>query len=265
MPERTRTAGWLPNQHGAWAMLVVPFAAGTILTWRAGTLGAYVIPMFATWMLGYFAFHAASGWLKSPPARRHRWLPALAVYSTAALAAGIVTVWLAGPPTLWWLTAFAIPLAVALWLASRRKERHLAGGLLTTLLASLMVLVARFPDPLTMLDDPALPQAAILAAIMFGYFGGTVLHVKAMIRERNSLAWRNTSIAWHAAWTVALATSAILGQSSRAWPVFFLAATIRAWALPTIAERRAIRPLTIGLIEICLSAASLALILLMNP
>ncbi|MCW5953563.1 MAG: YwiC-like family protein [Propionibacteriaceae bacterium] len=259
MPERTRTAGWLPNQHGAWAMLVVPFAVGTILCWRAGGLQVYLLPMLATWILGYFAFHAASGLLKSPPSRRYRWLPALAVYGTASLAAGLATVWLAGPAVLWWPAVFALPLGVALWLASRRQERHLAGGMLTTLLASAMVLVARFPDPLAMPADPAFPAAGLLAAVTFGYFGGTVLHVKSMIRNRGQLAWRNASIGWYAAWTVGTAGLVIAGALGRAWPVFFLVATVRAWLLPVIASRRAVRPLAIGLVEIALSAALLAL------
>lgn len=260
MAERTRTTGWFPNQHGAWAMLVVPFGVGTILGWRDGLLPLHLLPMFTTWMLGYFAFHAASGWLKSPPARRRRWLPALTTYALATLATGLMTVWLAGPVVAWWLAVFAPPLVFALWLASRREERHLAGGLLTTLLASLMVLVARFPDPIAMLTDPALPPAALLTAATFGYFGGTVLHVKALIRHRGQLAWRNASIGWHAAWTIAAAGLAMAGTANRVWPIFFLITTLRAWLLPTIAERRQLRPRVIGIIEIVLSATLLALV-----
>ncbi|MGC3953816.1 MAG: YwiC-like family protein [Propionicimonas sp.] len=259
MAERTRTAGWLPNQHGAWAMLAVPFLAGSILRSQSVGPQPYLVSMFATWMLGYFAFHAASGLLKSAATRRRRWLPALAVYGGATLAAGLVTVWLAGPGVLWWLAVVALPLAVALWLASRRRERHLAGGLLTTGVAATMVLVARFPDPTGLLTDPALPPTAVLAAIMFGYFGGTVLHVKAMIRERGRLGWRNASIGWHTAATVATAGLAVTAGLSRGWPVFFLVTTIRAWALPAIAERRTVRPLAIGLVEVALSGAALLL------
>lgn len=240
-------------------MLVVPFAAGTILSWRAGQLAIHLGPMFATWMLGYFAFHAASGWLKSPPARRQRWLPALALYGLATLLAGLATVWLAGPGVLWWLAIFAGPLGVALWLASRRNERHLAGGLLTTLVASAMVLVVRFPDPLAMPSDPVFVPTALVAAIMFGYFGGTVFHVKAMIRERGRLAWRNASIGWHAICTIATAALVVTDHLNRAWPVFFLVTVTRAWILSGIAERRVVRPRVVGVIEILLSCTALTI------
>lgn len=257
MAERTRTAGWLPNQHGAWAMLVVPFAAGTILCWRSDRLQPYLAGMLVTWMVGYFAFHAASGLLKSASARRHRWLPAFVTYATATLLAGLLTIWLAGPPVAWWLAVFALPLGVALWLASQRQERRLAGGLLTTGVASAMVLVTRFPDPTAMVGDPGFPSAALLAGLVFGYFGGTVLHVKAMIRNRGQLAARNASIGWHTLWTLATAGLSVAGILGRAWPVFFLATTLRAWLLPTVADRRPVRPPLIGMIEIVGSATLL--------
>jgi len=257
--ERTRTAGWLPKQHGVWAMLVVPFAVGAILCWRDDRLPGYVAPMFAaTWVLSYFAFWAASGLLKAAPGRR-RWLPALAIYGGATLAAGLLTVSEAGPAVLWWLLVFLVPCTVALWLASRRQERHLAGGLLTVLLASAMVLVVRFPDPRQLGADPAAVDAVVAAALMFGYFGGTVLHVKAMIRERGELAWRNASIAWHAAWTMAAAGLVVTGRLERAWAVFFLLTTVRAWLLPAIAQRRRVRPVALGVVEIVLSTVLLGL------
>ena len=240
-------------------MLVVPFTAGAVLAWQDDRLPAHVAAMFATWMLGYFAFHAASGALKAPASRRQRWLPALAVYGLAALGAGLLTLLETGPAALWWLAFFAVPLGVALWLASRRNERALAGGLLTVALAAAMVLVVRFPDPLAMTGDPGLVPTAIVAAAMFGYFGGTVFHVKAMIRRRGDLAWRNLSIGWHAVWTLAAAGAAIAGHLSRWWAVFFLATTVRSWLLPVIAEHRRVRPGVLGAIEITLSVALLAL------
>lgn len=240
-------------------MLVLPFAAGAALVWQDGRLPAYVAPLFATWVLGYFAFHAASGLLKSPPARRRRWAPALAVYALATLCAGLLTVWETGPGPWWWLAGFALPLGFALWLAARRDERNLAGGLLTVTLAAVMVLVVRFPDPLTMLADPAFPATALLAILVLGYLSGTVFHVKAMIRKRGRLAWRNTSIAWHASWTIAVAGGVITGYLGRWWPLFFLVTTIRAWLMPVLNDRRRIPPAVTGTVEIVLSIAVLVL------
>lgn len=261
MAERTRTTGWLSRQHGVWAMLVLPFAVGTALVWQAGGLQVHLVPLFATWVLGYCAFYAASGLLKSPSARRRRWLPALALYTLATLGSGLATVWLAGPGLWWWLAGYALPLCCALWLAARREERHLAGGLLTVTLAAAMVLVVRFPDPVGMLTDPAFPAAASWAILLFGYLGGTVFHVKAMIRKRGQLGWRNASIAWHALWTVVASAGAITGQVERWWPAFFLAATVRAWLLPMVSDQRRIRPGVVGSVEVVLSVAALGLAL----
>ena len=245
-------------------MLLVPFVAGAILVWRDGRLPTYVAPLFATWMLGYFAFFAASGLLKSPPGRRSRWVLAFVVYALATLAAGLLTLWETGTGPLWWLAGFALPLGIALWLAARRDERNAAGGLLTVLIAASMVLVVRFPDPTTMLADPAFPEVAVLAILVFGYFGGTVFHVKALIRKRGQLAWRNVSVAWHALWAVAVAAGVVTGYVRRWWPLFFLSATIRAWLLPMLAERHPIRPWLIGSIEIALSLVLLTLVVFVD-
>ena len=89
---RKRNPGWVPNQHGAWAMLVVPFAMGAFLRVRDGEPWFFLVPLFACWMLGYFAFNAASGWLKAPAKRRHQWVKPLGVYgalSAGGLGAGV--------------------------------------------------------------------------------------------------------------------------------------------------------------------------------
>jgi hypothetical protein len=59
-----RTAEWIPNQHGAWAMLVLPLAAGICL---AGPAWVH-LPLALFWVVRYLAFHAAGRWLRS----RHR-------------------------------------------------------------------------------------------------------------------------------------------------------------------------------------------------
>ena len=76
-PRRSAAArGWLPNQHGAWAMLIVPFIVGVVLRSRAGEPGgAWLIPLAAAEFAAYFAFNALGLWLHAAPARRAGFRP----------------------------------------------------------------------------------------------------------------------------------------------------------------------------------------------
>ena len=66
-----KNRGWVPAQHGAWAMLVVPYAVGVLTRVRDGLpLPWFLAPLLAFWLLAYFAFNAVSVWLKAHPARR---------------------------------------------------------------------------------------------------------------------------------------------------------------------------------------------------
>ena len=257
MSGRATRTGWVPNQHGAWAMLVTPFGFGLVLAVRAGTAGGWLVPLFACWILGYFAFHDASLWLKAAPARRGRYVPPLLTYAGASAVAGLVSLAWAGWALAWWALAYLPLLLPALWLASRRQERHLAGGLLTTGLAAAMLLVARFPDPLAMLADPALPAAALLAAMTFGYFIGTVLHVKALIRERNDPRSAPRCIAYHAVLAVLTVCAVVVGWLTWWWIPWALLLVVRAWWMPR--ARR--KPGVIGAVEIVNSVLLLALVL----
>ena len=66
---RRRPPGWVPNQHGAWAMLAAPLLVGTMAT---GPRWPHLL-LTAFWFAGYFAFFATTLWLKSR--RRPRYLP----------------------------------------------------------------------------------------------------------------------------------------------------------------------------------------------
>ena len=61
---------WIPNQHGAWAMLAVPFAAAVILRARVADVPAWTIPLAVLWLVGYLLFNAVLAWRKTAPARR---------------------------------------------------------------------------------------------------------------------------------------------------------------------------------------------------
>ncbi len=252
---KRKAPGWLPRQHGAWAMLVVPFAVGLILRGREGGLPPFVWPLFACWMLGYFAFNAASLYIKAPPA----WRPALArpllAYAMVSGLFGLLTLYLAGFGLLGWVPVFAALLTPALVLTARGRERSTLSGGLTTAAASLLVLVIAHPDPTGLLAAGPASRAPVAAALVFAYFFGTVLYVKSNIRERGNRAYQAGSVGWHALVTLAAVGLALGGVASWALAVLFGLGTVRAWVVPRL--RRPLIPLRIGLLEIVFSAGVL--------
>ena len=230
-PRAKRHAGWVPNQHGAWAMLVVPFLLGTFLRLIDGRPGWFLVPLFACWMVGYFAFHAASGWLKAPPRRKPGWVKPLVTYAAISGVAGIVALLIGGWQIALWATAFVPLMAPALWLAAQRNERATIGGALTIAAASLMIPIARYPDPADAFA-PAAGPTWLLTLLVFAYFFGTVLYVKTNIRERGSRPWLAASVTYHAAWTVAALALAWADLIRWWWTPFFAITTIRAAVIP---------------------------------
>ncbi|MFD9412621.1 YwiC-like family protein [Streptomyces sp. NPDC059989] len=237
---RRRGSEWIPDQHGAWAMLAVPFLAGTLLSPRPGWAHA---ALFAAWLLGYAAVFHAQQWLRLRgrglrSAGRHA-RPAL-VFGAAFAASGIPLAmlhpWLCGAALL------AAPfVAVNTYYARTGRERALTNGLAAVVPACGMLLVAARLGGLS----PAAAWPPALACLL--YFAGTVPYVKTMIRERNSRAYRAGSVAYHAA---ALAGAACLSP----WlAVPFAAYLTRAAALPG----RGLRVPLVGATELACSAALL--------
>ncbi|MEV6576673.1 YwiC-like family protein [Streptomyces sp. NPDC051582] len=238
-----RKSAWLPDQHGAWAMLAVPFLAGTLLAPRPGWAHA---ALFAAWLLGYAAVFHGQQWLRlrrvarrRPDAAARHVRPAL-VLGAACAALGIPLA--AAHPWLAPAAAAAAPfLAVNTWYARRGRERALVNGLVAVVPACGMLPVAA--------GLGGMPAASAwrpaLACLL--YFAGTVAYVKTMIRERNSRAYHRGSVVYHAA---ALAAAAGLSP----WPAIpFAVYLARAAVLPG----RALKPPAVGAIEIACSAALL--------
>lgn len=251
--------GWVPSQHGAWAMLLVPFLAGAIRSH-----GAWIhLPMLAFWIVGYFAFNAAALWVKSGFKARYR--PPVLGYGAVAAAIGVgLAAW--RPDLLWWAPVFGVCMAVSLVFSWRRRERALTNDVVTILAACLFGLVtyqAGYEPGGTILAGW---RAMItITVVLFAYFVGTALYVKTMIRERGRVGWKVASVAYHGAVTAALTAlvtvAAALPPGMHRRPLAVLAAifallTARAWAL----AGRSIRPLYIGLGEIAVCAALLAVI-----
>ncbi len=242
-------------------MLLVPYLAGVALSVRAGAWDPVVLPLLATWLVGYFAFNAVSLWLKAAPARRGRLRAPLISYAAASAAFGLVSLALAGWGLLGWVIPYAPLLAGALVLAGRRNERAVLGGALTVAAACLMTLVCRFPvaaDVVTGWGTPAVAGAVGVALVLFGYFFGTVLYVKTMIRERGRPGWLAASVGWHVG--CLLVAVAAWGASAPGFDAFFALAALRSGLVPWIARRRPVTPRQVGLVEVAMSVGLLALV-----
>ncbi|PFG40045.1 YwiC-like protein [Georgenia soli] len=261
---RRRAPGWVPDQHGAWAMITVPPLVGIALS---GPAWAHV-PLLGLWWVGYLAFFAVGLWLRSR--RRPRYLPAARTYAlaTVPLAAALLVT---APSLAVWALPYAPLVAVTLWCSARRKDRSLLNDAVTVTAAGLMTAVAYdagtagwWGAPGSAVGLPGTsPDGALtgwartwlVTGLVTAYFLGTVLYVKTNIRERGNRTYLLASVAFHLAGAVATAALAVVGTVGAAHAVVWAALAVRAAAVPLVGARRGrpVRPLALGVGEIVFS------------
>lgn len=248
------TKGWLPNQHGAWAMITVPFLVGLLLVAPYRPLDWGDLALGLTWLVGYFAFDALVLILKSPAKRRPQYYAAFGVYGALAVAAGLVTLYFRGWTLLYWVPLYAVLLGTALYLAGTKRERTVLSGVLTIVASCGLMGVLRSTAGV---DFVGPGEVAVMVAIT-AYFIGTIFHVKALIRERNNPRSAPRSLIYHGALAVTVIAAVGVGWLTWGWAIWAAALVVRAWWLPR--ERR--KPAHIGIIEIAMSAWALLLVLI---
>lgn len=197
----------MPNQHGAWAMLISPAVLGLIsglVTWNraagAGWTPAVVFPaVLVAWFFGYFAFFAFGLAAKARNSRRRaQYAKPVYVYGVVALI-GIAIALLLQPTLMWWAIPFAPLVAVAVWETIQGRSRSTLSGVSTTVASALL-----FPA-LTMVGQGSaastpiqLPVMAWLCVVFLAlYFSGTIPFVKSMIREKGNRRYLAGSVAYH--------------------------------------------------------------------
>ncbi|WP_188355093.1 YwiC-like family protein [Galliscardovia ingluviei] len=235
--------GWLPNYHGAWAMITIPPLLGIAFTHAR----LVHIAFLGTWWIGYFCFFALLMYIKSRFARRY--IPALLTYGTLTAICGVAVLVLA-PYALLWVIPFLPLIAIAVEEAHCRRERSVLSGFATVLAASLTLPVAAgfgiaAPGTGQWQDILHIPWSIWLCTIfVFLYFAGTVFYVKTNIRERGNSKYLVASLAWHG---IALACAGIAAFMFGGWwiahALLWLVLTFRAWIVPYRAQHG--KPLTI--------------------
>lgn len=233
----------IPREHGAWAMVSVPFLFGMM----AGHPRWVHAPLFLAWFLFYLSSYPL---LQAVRRRKDgaRWLRWAALYGAAALVCLIPP--LLDDPTLLY---FGIPLALLLpvlaWHAKRKSERAIWNDLCGILIFSLGGAAAYLYGGGGWDRD-----MAAIVLFSFLYFSGTAFFVKSVFRERKNKRW--TGYAWACHLLLPFVPLA-LGYPNLAFAFLFPLA--RALAL----AGRAMRPMTIGMIEIGGAAQFLILAVLL--
>ena len=223
-----RSPGWVPNQHGAWAMLASPLLVGAL----AGGASWAHLPLAAFWFAGYFAFFATSLWLKSR--RKSRYWPPVRAYALVAAPLGLLTL-VMDPGLAAWAPLFLAPLGVGLGAAAARRDRDVVAGVTTVVGSALMTVVAYAAGP-----GVDITRAWLLALVQFAYFAGTVFYVKSAIRERHNPRFLMLSVAVHGGATV------LVSLVSWWLTAVFALLTVRAALVPRLGWS----PKRIGIVEI---------------
>jgi len=224
---------WLPKQFGAWAMLLAPSLTGCLLVGFAWPS----VALMAAWVVAYLAFMA----VRAALGKRHRrqyWTAAV-TYAVVAIALIVVLVW-TRPTLLWWAIPLGVLLGGSLALIVTGHERSAVNDACLIGASCLMTAII------------AWPTGWLAAAIMAGYFLGTIGYVKTMIRERGQPAWYAGSVTYHLVMVISTA------MTRDPWLIAFaILVALRAVLVPKLWPRA--KPKWIGIGEI---TATIALILI---
>lgn len=245
---RPRPDPLVPQEHGAWAFLLLPVALSASVSGWSDALPLVTV----TWVCAYPAAWATSG-LAFGRGRRARFRRAARVWVPLTVVAGVPLLVL--HPWLWWVLAtYAALHVVTLHHARHHRERSLANDLVLVAQCSLLVPVLAGLGPTAAgrsgwvppFDALLAPDVVAATVLCLAALVGSTLHVKSLIRERANPAYATASRVF-AALAPGAAAGAALAAGWGVGPVLaFAALAVRAWAL----RRPDWRPARIGLVEL---------------
>jgi hypothetical protein len=242
-PSRRRSERVLPDQHGAWAFLLLPVALGL----AAGGWSPAVLVLVVVWVAAYPLTWALTGALAAPRPQRFR--RALVVWSVVAVPAAGATV-VARPWLLYVGAAYVALFLVNLWFARHRRERALANDLVLVAECTAMVPVVvgvaaagGWAVPIAAMAEPAVLVLALACAVTLV---GSTLHVKSLIRERRNPRFARASRSYAVASVVVMTAAVAVTEVD--WPLVlpFVALAVRAF----VVRDPRMRPARIGLVEL---------------
>ncbi|MFA9555837.1 YwiC-like family protein [Evansella sp. AB-rgal1] len=178
---------YIPKEHGAWAMLIVPYWIGATIS---GVQWIHVI-----FFLGIFSIYFAQAPLLTyirNPKHKDVWA-SFAIYAVIGLS--IMLPIMIMEPALLVIGICILPLfCINLLFAKLKKERLFINDLVAIIaLSSLLLLAYRLTEPSLSLES----FTYVLITILF--YTGSVFHVKSLIREKNNSLFQRWSIVYHIA------------------------------------------------------------------
>jgi hypothetical protein len=176
---------FLPKQHGAWAMLIIPFWLGVA---ASGFLWHH-IPFFFGWLFLYLATYPAILLFKKK--KMSFYLKWAIIYMIPALL--LLTIVLFKRPEIIYFGLFMIPFfAVNAYYSSKNNDRAFLNDICAILVFSIAGLASSY------LASGSLNEKTLLifiASILF--FTGSTFFVKTMIREKKNPTFKWLSWGFH--------------------------------------------------------------------
>ena len=201
----------MPKQHGAWAMLIIPFLLGVI----AGEPSVYHIPFFLGWFFLYLATNPLLMLVKKKNVSLYlKWTIIYAVPSIIFLLISLI-----GNVKLVYFGLSMIPFFfINAYFAKIKNERAIWNDFSAITVFCIGGLASYFLGTNT-LDG----TAWLLFTLSLLFFIGSTFYVKTMIREKKSTTYKYLSWGYHIAVVIALP---LLGYA--AFVFAFLPSLVRA-------------------------------------
>ena len=251
---RTHVSPWVPNQHGAWSMLLGPAIAATVVLIVELLRGAaepvlslitaVAVPL--AWLSGYCLFFAFGLWVRAKnPQRKKGYAKPFSLYGPVCAGACLLAVILR-PHLVVWAFPFALLTGIAAYETWRGRPRSLLSGTATTI-ASAFIIPAMWH-----IVAPVTAAVWLVTAFIAAYHTSSEIFVKSLIRQRDNTAFWYFSIGYH---VVALIVSFFLIPVGGSWPylviVVFAGALVLAVLIPKQQRGgKSFAPKQVGLIQI---------------
>ncbi|WP_216831320.1 YwiC-like family protein [Alkalihalobacterium elongatum] len=233
---------FIPREHGAWAMLIIPYLLGSLFS---NTNWTHFI-----FFIGILSFYFATGPILSyirKPKLGNSVVPALLLYFLIGCIF-IIPVLLEYPFLLLLFLMISPCFLINLWFAKQKKERLFINDVIAIIGFSFLVLVAFY------IGNGEIPtQAFFLMLINVFFFIGSVFHVKTFIRERGNKRFHKLSNFYHGGLII---VPVLLGLPFVA--LALAASSLKTWIMP----KKNLKPITLGLIELGNSVAFVLLLVL---